>query len=34
MITLGGPGVINKKRIICKKIIKSIGNIYKLYIFI
>jgi len=21
MITLGGPGVINKKRIICKKII-------------
>jgi hypothetical protein len=34
MTTLGGPGVINKKRIICKNIRKSTGNIYKLYIFI
>jgi hypothetical protein len=24
--TLGRPGVINKKRIICKKIKKSLGN--------
>ena len=27
--TLGAPGVINKKRIICKNIKKSVGNIIK-----
>ena len=27
MTTRGGPGVINKNKIICKKIKKSVGNI-------
>jgi hypothetical protein len=27
--TLGRPGVINKKRIICRKIKKSLGNMLR-----
>ena len=27
MTTLGGPGVMNKNKFICKKIKKSVGNI-------
>ena len=33
MTTLGGPGVINKNKIICKKIKKSVGNIVLMTIY-
>ena len=33
MTTLGGPGVMNKNKIICKKIKKSVGNIVLMTIY-
>jgi len=33
MTTRGGPGVINKNKIICKKIKKSVGNILSMTIY-